>query len=93
MSGTARVARYAMSQMRGPGEAMSMSITPVRRPSAKTRLCGAKSLWQITSAGTLTSDCQTEPPSMKPTLASWSSRRRRPAWTSTSSAQIQRGSG
>ena len=49
---------------------MSKSMAPTIAPLVNTRLCGAKSLWQITSLGVFAGDCQIAPSSAKPTLAS-----------------------
>src|SRR3954471_14713152 len=46
-----REARWARSHARGPGAAVSKSMTATGTRSRKTRLWGAKSLWQTTSAG------------------------------------------
>ena len=61
-----------MSHTRGPGEARSKSITPVSSSPSNSMLYGAKSLWQITSAGSCAGHCQTAPGiPTRSTVASW----------------------
>jgi len=50
-NGTHRHAVHPRSQARGPGAAVSQSMSATGRPSRKTVLDGNTSLWQIVSAG------------------------------------------